>query len=75
MEEFRNVFANILFEQESASGVWACKLCHIKDKVVEDDKLLLAFEKFELEVFLIDSVERLIEMYRLTAQEPLMVSL
>ena len=50
-------------------------MCHIEDQVVEDDKLLLALEKLKLEVFLIDCVERLIEMYRLSAQEPLMVCL
>ena len=73
MEEFRNIFAIVLFKHESATRVWACELCNIEDQVVKDDKLLLALDKFKLKVFLIYRVERLIEMYRLLAQEPLMV--
>ena len=42
-------------------------MSHIKDQVVEDDQLLLALEKFELEVFFIDRVERLIKVDRFSA--------
>lgn len=61
VKELRDVFTDVVVNQELSTRVSICELSDIEDEVVKDDQLSLVFLDLHLEFFLADGVQRLLE--------------
>lgn len=75
MEVLRNIFSNVFVDQELRAWMTIGELGDIKDKVIQDNQLLLSFLDLHLELFLSHRVDRLIKLDGILSQEPLVPGL
>lgn len=75
MEVLGNIFSNVFVYQELRTWMTIGELGDIKDKVIQDNQLLLSFLDLHLELFLSHRVDRLVELDGILSQEPLVPGL